>query len=301
MKDLIIIGAGTAGLTAAIYGVRAGLSVEVIENNIYGGQIINTASVDNYPGMPGVSGINLANTLYEQAQELGAQFAFTNIHSMNLTADPKEIITDGGALTAKAVVIAAGASPTRLGVAGEDRLTGAGVSYCAACDGAFHKGRDVVVVGGGNTAVEDALVLSGMCRRVYLVHRRKEFRAEKHMLEQLRKRDNIEWRLNAVISEIEGDRAVEGVRVTDLPSGTQSVLEVSGIFIAIGSAPNNGLLQEDLQMDSNGYIVAGEDCATNLPGVFVAGDIRTKKVRQLVTAASDGAVAALAAAEYILS
>lgn len=246
-----------------------------------------------------MSGIDFANKLYSQTEELGATFTFENITSINLTATPKEIVTDAGMLKAKTVILATGAKPKKLDVPGEDRLTGAGVSYCATCDGAFHKGNDVVIVGGGNTAIEDALVLSGICRKVYLVHRRKEFRAENHVLELLRARENVEWITDAAVSEIVGQSSVEAVEVTDLLSGNRQSIAVSGIFIAIGFSPDNKLFGSDLHLDSQGYIIADESCLTNLPGVFAAGDTRTKKIRQIVTATADGAVAALAAGEYI--
>lgn len=299
MKDVMIIGGGTAGLTAAIYAVRAGLSVEVIESNMYGGQIVTTGSIDNYPGMPGVSGADFANALYEQAAALGIDITYQTIREVNLLETSKKIVTDQETLTAAAVIIAGGARPMKLGAKGEKELEGAGVSYCATCDGAFHRGKAVAVVGGGNTAIEDAVVLAGLCEKVYLIHRRNEFRAEQHMLDILRRKENVEWITDAVVEEIIGVGAVESVKVKSTVADEVRNLDVSGVFIAIGSSPNSQLYAGQLALDQGGYIIADESCITGLPGVFAAGDIRAKKVRQLVTAAADGASAALAASEYL--
>lgn len=297
--DTVIIGAGTAGLTAAIYCARAGLSVEVLEHNIYGGQIIKTPSIDNYPGLPGISGHEFATTLYKQASDLGAEVTMAPVLGAKLSGAIKTITLEDREIAAKTVIIATGAMPIQIGCPGEERLTGAGVSYCAACDGAFHRGKDVAVVGGGNTAIEEALVLSGMCNKVYVIHRRKGFRAESHLLEALREKSNVEWLTDAVVHEVLGDKTVNSVAVKDLPSGKVREIPVSGIFVAIGSLPDNRMFVPGLNVDDKGYVVADENCLTNLPGVFVAGDTRTKKVRQMVTAAADGAVAGLAASEYI--
>lgn len=299
MTDLVVIGAGTAGLTAAIYGVRAGLTVEVLEQKIYGGQIITTSSVENYPGMPGVSGADFATALYQQAKELGASISFQPIKEARLEGQPKVLVTGQREYQAKSVILATGANPRKLGCLGEEQYIGSGVSYCATCDGAFHKGKDVVIVGGGNTAIEDAQVLSGLCRKVYIVHRRSQFRAEKRTVERLRRKENIEWITDAAVEEILGGQNVESVILRSLKDGSTRELSVSGVFVAIGSEPDNQLFASQIQLDAQGYIIAGEDCVTNLPGVFAAGDTRTKKVRQIVTAAADGAVAALAASEYI--
>lgn len=297
IKDLVIIGGGPAGLTAAIYAARAGLEVEVLEQGMCGGQIITTPEIDNYPGLPGVSGADFSSILHTQAQDMGAAIRYDGVVGTRLAAHPKEIITENGTIAAKSVIFATGARPMKLGCPGEERLSGAGVSYCATCDGAFHRGRDVVVVGGGNTAVEDALALSTTSRKVYLVHRRQGFRAEKKVLDLLRTKKNVEWITDAVVEEILGETAVEKVVVNQL--GRKRVLEVSGVFIAIGHRPNNRRFSQELELDESGYIVADESCETALPGVFVAGDTRTKKVRQMVTAAADGAIAALAAGEYV--
>jgi thioredoxin reductase (NADPH) len=302
MTDILIIGAGTAGLTAAIYGVRAGLSVEVLEQRIYGGQIINTTSVENYPGMPGVSGADFAAALYEQATGLGAQIQYEAVMKTELIGEVKKVYLENEQVkSAKSLIIATGAKPRKLEVPGEERLLGMGVSYCATCDGAFHRGRDVVVVGGGNTAMDDAAVLAGMARRVYLIHRRKEFRADPPAVERLRRLENVEFILEAQVEEIQGESAVESVVVYNQAEDTRRSLSVSGVFIAAGHEPDNGIFSHEIALSPEGYIVADESCETNLPGVFAAGDTRTKQVRQIVTAAADGAVAALAASSYINS
>lgn len=299
MTDLLIIGAGTAGLTAAIYGARGGLSVEVLERSIYGGQIITTSSVENYPGMPGVSGVDFAIALHRQVQSLGIEIVSADVVASDLTGDVKQVTTPKEEKQAKTVIIATGALPRKLQCPGEEPLAGHGVSYCATCDGAFHKGKDVAVIGGGNTAIEDALVLSSLCRTVYLIHRSDQFRAEKHTLDLLRQRKNVQWIPHAVVSEIHGTNRVEAISVAEKQGTSFQKLDVSGVFIAIGAAPDNTAFEGQIDMNAQGYIIAGEDCHTNQPGVFVAGDTRTKKVRQIVTAAADGAVAALAAAAYI--
>ena len=298
MIDTIIIGAGTAGLTAAIYSLRAGLSVTIIENEIYGGQIINTPKIDNFPGLPGVSGVQFASSLYQQATDLGATVEFGRIAAVELSGEIKKVYLNQDVLESRSVILATGKIPRKQGCPGEDTFSGRGVSYCATCDGAFHKDKDVAIIGGGNTAIEEALVLSDLCKTVYLIHRREEFTAELHNLEQLKARNNIIWMTDCTTEEILGDNIVSAVRVKHLADNREETLPVSGVFVAIGSAPDSRLLERQITMDAQGYIIADESCQTNLPGVFVAGDARTKKVRQLVTAAADGAVAALAAKDY---
>ena len=302
MTDILIIGAGTAGLTAAIYGVRAGLSVEVLEERIHGGQIINTTSVENYPGMPGVSGAEFAAALYEQAVALGVEIRYEAVVRAELAGEIKKVFLENEQVrAARSLIIATGAKPRKLGVPGEERLIGAGVSYCATCDGAFHRGRDVVVVGGGNTAIDDAAVLAGVARKVYLVHRRKEFRADLPAIERLHSLNNVEFILESQVEEIRGETAVESVVIYNQAEDTRRTLSVSGVFVAVGHEPDNGMFGGEVALSPEGYVVADESCQTNLPGVFVAGDTRTKQVRQIVTAAADGAVAALAAGSYISS
>ena len=300
MTDLIIVGAGTAGMTAAIYACRAGMTVTLFEKAIYGGQIINTPSIENYPGLPGVAGADFAQSLYSQATALGATVRFSEITGVELAGNIKTVHTANESAHAKAVILAGGSAPRALDCPGGEMFVGRGLSYCATCDGAFHRGKDVAVIGGGNVAINDALVLSDLCRKVYLVHRSAAFRAEERSLELLRQKDNVEFLPNSVTAEISGDTALEKIAVKSLLTGDVLTLAVSGVFVAIGSIPNTGAYAGQIDLDERGYIRAGENCQTNLPGVFTAGDIRAKTVRQLVTAAADGATAALAAKDYTM-
>lgn len=293
MTDLIILGAGTAGLSAAIYAVRAGLSLRLLETSLPGGQILNSPDVDNYPGIPSISGFDFVQNLTAHAAGLGVEPEFTAVSRADLAGEIKRIRTGREVLESRAVILATGASHRSLGCPGESELRGKGVSYCATCDGAFFRGKDVAVVGGGNTALEDALFLANLCRRVYLIHRREEFRAQQAAVNAVRSRENIQLVLGEQVERISGDRLVSAVT---LKSGRE--LPVSGVFIAVGLAPNTALFEGQLDLD-NGYIRAGEDCHTSLPGVFAAGDVRTKPLRQLITAAADGAVAAVEAGKYL--
>lgn len=293
MTDLIILGAGTAGLSAAIYAVRAGLSLRLLETSLPGGQILNSPDVDNYPGIPSISGLDFVQNLTAHAAGLGVEPEFTAVSQADLAGNVKRIRTGREVLESRAVILATGASHRSLGCPGEAEFRGKGVSYCATCDGAFFRGKDVAVVGGGNTALEDALFLANLCRRVYLIHRREEFRAQQAAVNAVRSRENIQLVLGEQVERISGDRLVSAVT---LKSGRE--LPVSGVFIAVGLAPNTALFEGQLDLD-NGYIRAGEDCHTSLPGVFAAGDVRTKPLRQLITAAADGAVAAVEAGKYL--
>lgn len=293
MTDLIILGAGTAGLSAAIYAVRAGLSLRLLETSLPGGQILNSPDVDNYPGIPSISGFDFVQNLTAHAAGLGVEPEFTAVSQADLAGNVKRIRTGREVLESRAVILATGVSHRSLGCPGEAELRGKGVSYCATCDGAFFRGKDVAVVGGGNTALEDALFLANLCRRVYLIHRREEFRAQQAAVNAVRSRENIQLVLGEQVERISGDRLVSAVT---LKSGRE--LPVSGVFIAVGLAPNTALFEGQLDLD-NGYIRAGEDCHTSLPGVFAAGDVRTKPLRQLITAAADGAVAAVEAGKYL--
>ena len=281
MYDIVIIGAGTAGLSAAIYGVRAGKTVLVLEGENYGGQIINSPEVENYPGIAKISGFEFATGLYERD---GKDFV---------------VYTDEREIPCHSVILATGAKNRPLGVDKEEALVGAGVSYCATCDGAFFRGQATAVVGGGSTALEDAEFLSAYCEKVYLIHRRDEFRGEQWLVDNLRKKENVEFVLNAVVTDIIGENSVEGVRVRDTKTGEQREIAVTGLFVAIGQMPDNHSFAPLVELDGGGYIRAQEDCKTTSEGVFAAGDCRTKTVRQLATAAADGAVAGLAACEYI--
>ena len=299
MTDIIIVGAGTAGLSAAIYGVRAGKSVIVFESEVYGGQIVNTPEIENYPGIKNISGYEFATNLYEQATELGAEVKFEKVTGIEDHGTEKTVTTDQGSYSCKSVILAAGAKNRPLGVAREVELTGAGVSYCATCDGAFFRNKDVAVNGGGNTALEDALYLSNFCSKVYLIHRRDAFRGEEKQVQALKNKPNVEFVLNATIKELLGDDRLSGVVVVDKLSGEERQISVDGLFVAIGQIPENAAFAAQVELDEKGYISAQEDCKTKSNGIFVAGDCRTKSVRQLATAASDGAIAALAACEYL--
>ena len=300
MADVIIIGAGPAGLSAAIYVQRAGKSALVLEAMTYGGQIINTPEVENYPGIQKISGFDFATALYEQAVSLGAELVFDRAEKIEKKEELLQVTTAGGSVyEAKAVILATGAKNRKLGIEREQELTGRGVSYCATCDGAFYKGKPVAVNGGGNTALEDAMFLSNYCSRVYVIHRREGFRGEPQALEALRAKDNVEFVLNATVTGLLGEPKLTGVEVTDKLTGETRELEVEGLFVAIGQEPENHGFENVVALDPLGYISAGEDCTTGTLGVFTAGDCRTKAVRQLTTAASDGAVAALAACSYI--
>ncbi|MDL2218762.1 FAD-dependent oxidoreductase [Ruminococcaceae bacterium OttesenSCG-928-O06] len=296
MTDVLIIGAGPAGLTAAIYAARAGVAATVFEKNIYGGQISLTSAVDNYPALPGVPGVQFANDLYDHALAQGAEVLFDEVEAAQLAGPIKTVTAGGTVYEGRTIIIAGGAAPRRLGCTGETEYTGRGVSYCATCDAAFYRGKTVAIVGGGDTALGDALFLANHCQKVYLVHRRTAFRGQVVLQNAVHARANIEIITPATVAAIEGGTAVEQV-VLDTPDG-QRRLAVDGLFVAVGQTAETALYQNLLPLDENGYILAGEDCATPLPGVFVAGDLRKKPLRQIVTAAADGAVAAVAAAEY---
>ncbi len=299
MYDIIIVGAGTAGLSAAIYGVRAGKKVLVFEAENYGGQIINTLEIENYPGIKKVSGYEFATNLYQQTIDLGAEIKFEKVIKIQAEEDVKKVVTEGGEYLSKTIILATGAKNRPLGLEKEKELIGKGISYCATCDGAFYKGKAVAVNGGGNTALEDAIFLSAYCSKVYVIHRRDIFRGEERLLQSLKNKSNVEFVLNSNITELIGEEVLEGVVVKDTKTDQEKTISISGLFIAIGQVPNNSIFNNLIELDQSGYIVGKEDCRTNAQGVFVAGDTRTKSVRQLATAASDGAIAGLAACEYI--
>lgn len=299
MYDIGIIGGGTAGLTAAIYGQRAGKQTSVFENRNYGGQIASSPKVENYPGIANISGMEFSMNLLNQAQNLGAEVKMEEVTGIREENGVKVIETTGEAYPCRTIILATGMTHRHLGLEKEERLTGAGISYCATCDGAFFRGRDAAVIGGGNTALQDADFLSNYCRKVYLVHRRDEFRGESSLVEPLRKKENVEFVLSAVPREILGENVVEGLVLKNKKTGEDFTLNVSGIFVAVGQIPRNEVFAETVRLDGSGFILASEDCMTSRPGIFAAGDCRTKEVRQLTTAAADGAVAALAAVKYI--
>ncbi|MBQ2288250.1 MAG: thioredoxin-disulfide reductase [Lachnospiraceae bacterium] len=299
MYDIVIVGAGTAGLSAAIYGVRAGKSVLVLESTTYGGQIVNSPEVENYPGIAKTSGFEFATALYEQAESLGAEIDFDEVVRVEKDGNDFVVYTEDREIPCHSVILATGAKNRPLGVEREEQMVGAGVSYCATCDGAFFRGQKTIVVGGGNTALEDAEFLSNFCEKVYVVHRRDEFRGEQWLVNTLSKKENVEFVMDSVVTEILGDRRVEGVRIKNVKTDALTELEVTGIFVAIGQMPDNKAFEDLVDLDGGGYIRGQEDCRTSCEGVFVAGDCRTKVVRQLATATADGAVAGLAACEYV--
>ena len=299
MYDIGIIGGGTAGLTSAIYGQRAGKQTSVFEGANYGGQIVFSPHVENYPGIASISGAQYSMNLKEQAVNLGAETKQEQVEKVKATDEGFVMVTSEGEYACRTVILATGVTHRPLGLEKEEKLTGAGISYCATCDGMFFRGRDVAVIGGGNTALQDAEFLSNYCNKVFLVHRRDEFRGDAKNVEALKEKENVEFVLNAVPKELIGDMMVEGLVVTDKLTGEDQKLDVAGIFVAIGHLPKNEIFAELVELDEAGFIRAGEDCLTSKPGVFVAGDCRTKEVRQLTTAAADGAVAALAAVKYI--
>lgn len=302
MYDMIIIGSGPAGLAAAIYGMRARLSTIIIEKQpMSGGQIINTYDVDNYPGLPGIGGFDLAMKFREHADTLGAQIVTENVQSVELSGDVKKVVTDAGTYEGRAVVIATGATHRKLHITGEEKLTGMGVSYCATCDGAFFRGKEVAVIGGGDVALEDALFLARGCSKVYLIHRRDAFRGAKVLQEKVFATENIEVLWDTVPEEIKGENQVEAIVLSNKKTNETSELSVQGVFVAVGIEPNTELFAGVLKMDENGYIKAGEDGVTSVQGVFAAGDVRTKQLRQIVTAAADGANAVTSTERYLLS
>jgi len=301
--DVIIIGSGPAGLSAAIYAKRAELSFIVIEKAaVSGGQIINTYEVDNYPGIPGIGGFDLGMKFREHADKLGAEFINGEVSDFLIDGDNKVVVLeDGSKYTAKSVIIATGGSPRHLNVPGEAELSGMGVSYCATCDGAFFKNKTVAVVGGGDVAVEDAIFLARLCKQVYVIHRRDEFRASKSISSKLLQMDNVTVLWDSVVEKINGSDKVESINIVNSKTKEQKTLEVSGVFIAVGYIPNSQIYSKVVKVDEAGYIIAGENCETSVPGVFAAGDVRTKELRQIITAAADGANAITAVEKYLNS
>lgn len=293
MYDVIIIGAGPAGLTAAIYLGRAGKKVLILEKNVYGGQIVNSKEVENYPAISKISGFEFSNNLYNQAKNFGAELKYETV--VNLTKD-KEVTTNRGKYQAKSIIIATGLSNRTLEIDGVDSFIGRGISYCATCDGNFFKDKVVAVVGGGNTALEDAIFLSNICKKVYIIHRRTTFRGEKILQDILNKKENVEFVFNSNVVKINGNELLESIIINT--NNEEKELQIDGLFLAIGQIPNNSYI-DIIDLDEKGYAIANEDCKTNIDGIYVAGDFRTKKVRQLVTAASDGATAAINVIEYI--
>ena len=307
MFDLIIIGSGPAGLSAAVYAKRAGLNMLIIEKNpVSGGQIIDTYEVDNYLGIPGVNGFDLAMKFREHADKLGAEFVdgiVTGIEKSSTDEKGKTIFkvnTENESYETRTVLIAAGAHHSKLGIPGEEEYIGKGVSYCATCDGAFYKGKVAAVNGGGDVAVEDAIFLARFCEKVYLIHRRDELRAAKILQDELFGLPNVEVIWDSVVQEIQGEGKVTNLRVKNIKENKVSDLNVDGIFVAIGIHPSTEIFADIVECDENGYVIAGEDCATNVHGIFAAGDCRKKRLRQIVTSVADGANAVTAAQDYLI-
>ena len=300
MYDIIIIGAGPAGLTSAIYGTRANKKVLVLEAKTYGGQIITTPHIDNYPGIPHTNGIDFATNLYNQAKELGAEIKFEKAININTDNKIKKVITNKNEYECKSIIIATGVDKRKLGIDREEELLGKGISYCATCDGMFFKDKDVAVVGGGDAALEEAEYLSDICNKVYLIHRRDEFRGNESQSERLKSINNVEFILNSNVTKLIGEEKLESIEVTNKEKD-KKILNVSALFIAVGQIPETSNLVAKIDKDDAGYILASEDTKTNLEGVFVAGDVRVKMLRQLTTAVSDGSQAAVMACNYINS
>ena len=301
MYDLIIIGSGPAGLSAAVYGKRAGLNLLVIEEKpMSGGQVLNTYEVDNYLGMPGVGGFDMGMKFKEHADAAGAEYKTASVTAIRDEGSVKIVETaDGTSYETKALILATGAEHAKLGVPGEEEYRGKGVSYCATCDGAFFRQKDVAVIGGGDVAVEDAVYLARMCRKVYLIHRRDSLRAAKGLQDKLMNCDNVEVLWNRTVHSIYGSDLVESVKLSHVTERMEEELAVDGVFIAVGMHPNTEAFRDTVPCDEKGYIIAGEDCITKTEGIFAAGDLRTKQVRQIITAAADGACAVASAEQYL--
>lgn len=297
--DVIIIGAGPAGMTAAVYASRANLSVLMLERGVPGGQMVNTEDIENYPGYDMINGAELSTKMFEHSQKFGAEYAYANITDIKIQDDLKRIMTDSGEFISKSIIIATGAEHKSLGVPGEDALSGRGVSYCAVCDGAFFRGKEVVVVGGGDSAVEEALYLSKIVEKVTIIHRRETFRAQKILQDRVFAQNNIEIIWNTVVTEIKGDNTVSEVVLENTQTGEQSILSTNGIFIYVGMQPMTSAFRHLGILNEAGYIVTDENMRTVVPGILAAGDVREKILRQIVTATSDGALAAQYAQQYI--
>lgn len=298
--DLVIIGSGPAGLTAAIYASRAKLDTIVIEQNYTsGGQVLNTYEVDNYPGFPGISGIELGKKLREHADRFGMEFIEESVKKIDTLGEVKTVYAGKQEIKAKTIIIATGANHRLLGIQGEEELSGMGVSYCATCDGAFFKDKNVYVVGGGDTAIEEAIFLARICKQVNLVHRRDSLRGNKSLQEKMFSHENVNVVWNSVLEKIIGNEKVESIEIKNIVTGETTIVQADGVFVAIGVEPNIIETSEPLKLTSDGYVSANESCATNLSGVFVAGDLRKKPLRQIVTAVSDGANAVISVEKFL--
>lgn len=302
LYDIIIIGGGPAGYTAALYGARAGLKVLVLEKLSAGGQMSLSAMIENYPGFDeGIDGFTLGEKMLSGAQRFGAESLMAEVTSLELDAAIKTVLTSEGIFRSRTVVLATGADPKNLGLPGEQALLGRGVSHCAACDGMFYKGKTVAIVGGGNTAAADALQLSRICEKVILIHRRDTLRATKVYHQPLLNAPNVEFHWNSAVTELLRDGRLTGLKLKDVNTDEETAVQCDGVFVSIGRKPNSELVRGQLELDAAGYIIADETTATSLPGVYAVGDVRTKALRQVITAAADGAVAAHYAEEYLAS
>lgn len=321
LYDVIIVGAGPAGLSASIYAKRAGLKALTLEKNpMSGGQVLNTYEVDNYPGLPGINGFDLGMKFREHADKLGCEFREADVISIRRLGDEEAaelqaasldtkapaqkgycLATDQGELRTKTIVAASGATHAKLNVPGEEELTGMGVSYCATCDGAFFRGKTAAVVGGGDVAVEDAIFLARGCSKVYLIHRRDELRAAAVLQKEVMSLPNVEIIWDTVVERIEGEEQVEALSIKNVKTGKEEKLSVQGVFVAVGILPQKEVFEEIVECDEKGYLIAGEDCATTAPGIFAAGDVRGKRLRQIVTAVADGANAITSILDYLVN
>ena len=298
--DMIIVGGGPGGYTSALYAARAGFNVLVLEKFSAGGQMALTHQIDNYPGFEdGIDGFSLADKMKKQAERFGARSENAEVIKVNLTVNPKEIETAKGTFLSKTVVLAAGANPRELGVDKETELIGRGVAYCASCDGMFYRGKTVVVVGGGNTAAADAILLSRIAKKVILVHRRDTLKATRIYHEPLMNAENVEFKWDSTVTELLYEDKITGVKIKNVKTGEESIIDCDGVFVSVGRKPATDFLGSQLDLDENGYIIADETTKTSIPGVYAVGDIRTKQLRQIVTAVSDGAMAVHSAEEYL--
>lgn len=296
MYDIIIIGSGIAGLTSAIYALNNKRKVLILESQTYGGQIINSNIINNYPGFLEISGFDLMTNIYNQVKNLGGVIKYEEV--LEITKN-KKVITKNETYEAKSIIISTGLSPRKLNLENEDKFIGKGISYCATCDGSFYKDKDVMVVGGGNTAIEDVIYLSNICKKVYLVYRRKELRKDVNLTEKVKELSNVEIIYNSNIEKLNGDESLNSVDIINKDTEKITNIIIDGLFVAIGKIPSGNIFKDLLNVTENGYIITDEDCHTNIDGIYAAGDIRKKRLRQLVTAASDGAIAAIEAIKYI--
>ena len=299
MYDIVIVGAGPAGLTAAIYGRRAGKRVLILEKESFGGQITHSPKVENYPGFRALSGMELADKLVEQAMDLGAEIEMDTVTDIRVEGDNRIVVGEMGEYPARAVILAAGSHHRTLGLDGEERLVGHGVSYCAICDGAFHAGEDIAVIGGGNSALQEAVMLSEICRSVTVIQNLGFLTGEGSLIEDVNARENVRVIYSTVLTALHGEEKLSGIGLKNTETSEESILPVTAAFVAIGQVPENEPFAGVSELDERGYLASGEDCLTRTPGVYAAGDCRKKAIRQITTATADGAVAALAACRYI--